>query len=50
MGAAALTSAAAVDDVDLDDTLACYQAMKELDDEESFTLFCLAKDLDSENY
>ena len=45
-----MTSAAEFDQGDLDDTLACYQAQKQLDDEESFTLFCLAKDLDSENY
>ena len=50
MGAAASDCAAAADDEDLNDTLASYQAMKALDDEENYTLFCLAKDMDSENY
>ena len=49
MGAAAMTLAAAAVG-DLDNTITNYQAMKELEEEENYTLFCLAKDQqDSEN-
>ena len=39
------------DDVFLDDTLASWEELKALEEEEKYTRFCLAKDrLDSENY
>ena len=50
MGAAAVTFAAAAGDGDLNDTFANYQAMRELEEEENYAVYCLAKDqIDSEN-
>ena len=50
MGAAAVTFAAAAGDEDLNETFANYQAMMQLEEEENYTVFCLAKDqIDSEN-
>ena len=49
--AAAAMIDSTADDVFLDDTLASWEELKALEEEEKYTRFCLAKDrLDSENY
>ena len=43
-----MTSSAAEDE-DFNDTYACWKEMKELEEEEEYMRFCLAKDKISEN-
>ena len=45
-----MSFAASEEEEDLNDTLTNYQAMRELEEEENYTVFCLAQDrMDSGN-